>query len=461
MRFSAMKNNLALFVLPFICLFSSCNEEIKSFEWKKEDNYTMELTGFDKDVMPIAGYSGPSFSGVGATWDNPTTLKDDDVKKMWVDAKEAGFNTMYTLYWAERIYSESDIRYDEIHNNIIKNLSFADEVGLKYVVMDYVFDEYIEKNDVDGYREYIQKTGYLDHESFLGFVGKDEPTYDDFDILCERERMMEQVLPNYLFSGNLLPEYVDRFILNGHPYENYIDDYIEQVRPRYVSYDFYAPIGRFPQMRDNYFYQLAIIKEKCDKYGLPFWNFVLTSEHYDYRLITDAELYWQINTSLAYGVKGIQYFNFRTPLGDDYMRRGGSIINEYGERTTLFEAAKRINGYISTIDEILMNSSQQLTIGRGNNPCYFYYREEENKEFRELKDVNVTSGGVVVGCFDHQGKTVLFVSSNDVENSSAVSLSFSNKIRANLIGMDETKEAVGKNISLNIKPGEAYLVEIL
>ena len=108
------------------------------------------------------------------------------------------------------------------------------------------------------------------------------------------------------------PCYVSPSLIHYKGYDEFIADYLNEVKPDYLSYDYYAPLGEFPNMRDTYFYQLGLIRNIVQEQHLPFWCFVLTSKHYDYRLIKPSELYWQVNTSLAYGAKGIQYFNFKT-----------------------------------------------------------------------------------------------------------------------------------------------------
>ncbi len=43
--------------------------------------------------------------------------------------------------------------------------------------------------------------------------------------------------------------------------------------------------------------------------NIPFWTFVQTcSFNSGRRIPTEADILWQVNTALAYGAKGIQYF---------------------------------------------------------------------------------------------------------------------------------------------------------
>ena len=457
-----MKKIIIIFSLPILCLLTSC-ESVKSFSWQEEPNYKKEIHGLDKNTMPIAGFSGPTYSGRGSSNSNPYTLSDEDVRQQWVLAKEAGFNIMYPLYWAERIYDETQSDYESHHEHIMKNLRYASENDMKYVVYDNTYVNYAlsdSETAKEDYLSYLDKAGYLKEESFIGLLGRDEPYYEDFADLYKYNKFINEALPNYLFYLNMHPCYVSPSLIHYKGYDEFIADYLNEVKPDYLSYDYYAPLGEFPNMRDTYFYQLGLIRNVVQEQHLPFWCFVLTSKHYDYRLIKPSELYWQVNTSLAYGAKGIQYFNFKTPIEADYIDQGGSVIDADGNKTILFEPTKRINNYIAEIDDILMDSSHQLTIARGDKASYFYFGEEDNKSFRELQDISVSQGGVVIGCFDYHGNTVLFVSSNDIQNNTKATLKFKAKINGQCFGMNESHAFSSKRLSLDIAPGEAYLVQI-
>ena len=74
------------------------------------------------------------------------------------------------------------------------------------------------------------------------------------------------------------------------------------------------------QITSDYFYNWAVIREYSLKFGVPSWVFI-QSVDFDgsqvglaqRRRPTEAEILWQINVSLAYGAKGIQYFTYWTP----------------------------------------------------------------------------------------------------------------------------------------------------
>ena len=59
---------------------------------------------------------------------------------------------------------------------------------------------------------------------------------------------------------------------------------------------------------------------------------------------------WQINTALAYGAKGINYFTYQVPFqngqGEDWMGAesyGTAFVRHTGEKTAVYGYAQKIN----------------------------------------------------------------------------------------------------------------------
>jgi hypothetical protein len=71
--------------------------------------------------------------------------------------------------------------------------------------------------------------------------------------------------------------------------------------------------------------------------------FIQTLAYNNHREPTAAELLWQVNISLAYGAKGIQYFTYWTPEAARGEGFGPALITVDGKRTSRYYAAKEIN----------------------------------------------------------------------------------------------------------------------
>ena len=62
---------------------------------------------------------------------------------------------------------------------------------------------------------------------------------------------------------------------------------------------------------------------------------------------TDAQIRWQIFTSLAYGAKGVLYFCYWSPAGPGMFDRGGGVIyprGPMGSRDVLFKKGAHYEG---------------------------------------------------------------------------------------------------------------------
>ncbi len=66
------------------------------------------------------------------------------------------------------------------------------------------------------------------------------------------------------------------------------------------------------------------------------------------------EILWQVNTALAYGMKGIQYFTFWQPLVDGVWR--GGMIAPDGEKYPQYYYVQNANRQIQLCQHLLMNS---------------------------------------------------------------------------------------------------------
>ena len=61
---------------------------------------------------------------------------------------------------------------------------------------------------------------------------------------------------------------------------------------------------------------------------------------------TEAQIRWQIFTSLAYGAKGVLYFCYFSPAGHGMFARGGGVIYPRGPMETLDVMFKQGSHYL-------------------------------------------------------------------------------------------------------------------
>ncbi|MBK7630784.1 MAG: hypothetical protein IPJ23_08780 [Ignavibacteriales bacterium] len=137
------------------------------------------------------------------------------------------------------------------------------------------------------------------------------------DDYADIDRMVEQIRTDSSFNKkldfvNLFPNYWDG-TPTAEDYEKYIDAFItsQKFKPRVLCFDNYPLLKtEFGGFRNNYYSNLDIIRKKSLEYNIPFWMVVLSSEHLSYKKPTFEEISFQVYSALAYGAKGIGYYQY-------------------------------------------------------------------------------------------------------------------------------------------------------
>ncbi len=409
-------------------------------KWQESDCYSYSINSLGKTVMPIGGWCAP-------------TNGYNDLEQFKI-AKESGINILYGLY------ENTSLNPTEVK----RALGYADEAGLKYFVRDPSLYAYSE--DAEDFKSHVNE--YSKYESFAGMLVMDEPGANQFQTLATTQKLFRQYYSDYCHFVNLFPIYAScaQFENRGTQeaqtdmtFDEYLTKYIETVKPKFVSYDYYPCSGKYPALSSSYFEQLYVVSEICNKYKIPFWSFIQTCDFGGRsRVPNEAEIKWQVNTALAYGAKGIQYFCYFIPTEFESAGYSGCLIDGSGNKTSLFEPVKRINAQISSMDEILMKSTLVNKMVFGDSPAPFV---EENlpTSFREIKSI-VTEGDLFVGCFDYNGKSVFYFVNNNTQESLDAIITFTSEIEANAYGIDGISQVKGEETLINLAPGDAIMYEL-
>lgn len=413
-------------------------------------------------VMPIAGFDGPT-----------GTLVNDTV---FGYMKELGINTL--------VHDANDISDVTLGTVPMDNLKLAEKYGIGV----YVTDGHIRAGgNYLSTAEMVKRVGlYSAYQSFLGVHVIDEPGTPSYKSTSSR------LLADYtdgitLFKNyaningyvNLFPYHTDDQDISETVYNNYLSDAVN-AGVDVISYDNY-PVGKgktlviFTTKKTNYegFYRnLKLARAKSIDSGKPFWTFAQVGDGFsdentqniDTSLLpTAAEMQWEINASLAFGSKGIQYYSVVQPEQYakntdgtyDYTRSG--LISANGEKNTrYFDAAKSINNYIAAIDEVLMNSENEALIINDENASEYV---TGTSEYGEVQSVN--GKNALVGCFNYFGKTALLVVNCDVSNQQTITLNFKGAQSVKVIEHDcstDMSNSQVESLALIIGAGQSALV---
>lgn len=423
------------------------------------------------DVMPIGGWWGPyETESDSINLQEPVELISDRIYRLLA---EAGIN----------VITVTDKTYLPGRDNAV--IDRVMELSAKYKIGTYVQEKTIRNIDnVQDMRALVDKI--YEYENCIGIFSVDEPGNDKFDMLADLfEVYYAAGYENKDIYTNILPEGARTYTGGtGEPitYDEYVTQFLDKVKPRFLSYDSY-PFGYENQGVDNltgFFHNLSYIYGAAKSRNIPFWAFVQTGGQWEAQVgkpseplfPDEGETLWNVNVLLAYGAKCIQYFTLVQPahFADagqefDYTRSG--MIGAAGNINRWYWYAQKANRQISAIDHVLMNATNMGVIAAGERIEKNVRGEEKLtdesgkalRSFRELE--NITGEEVMVGCFDHKGKTALYIVNNDVEKNNEITLNFSKKYGYNVYQNAEKTSVTGKNMNLSLAPGEGVLVELL
>jgi hypothetical protein len=292
---------------------------------------TAAVDAADAEQLPILG--GPDFP-IGIFW--PPHPFQASVAR-YREITDAGFTFMIT----------GNYQLDEASTR--QALDLADQVGLKVLVAgdprlnalaqhltvtdDRTVASSITTADAASWIR-DSMAAYSPYASFAGFNVYDEPARSRFRNVGALNSVLRSAAPALLPYAN-----INRG--NGDTYRAFVRNYLETVRPSMISFD------RYPILTEGldtaYFETWAIIREAALTAGIPAWTYIQSTGFNDHPIPTAGELAWQINTSLAYGCKGIQYFTYWTPdpaRGEGYTQ---ALITTDGNKTPLYTTATTLN----------------------------------------------------------------------------------------------------------------------
>jgi len=208
---------------------------------------------------------------------------------------------------------------------------------------------------------------YGSHPATYGYFIIDEPSADRFPALGKVSQELQRQDPRHLPYINLLPTYASPEQLGTPTYAEHLDRFLRLVRPAVLSYDHYALL-KDGSDRLDYFENLGLIREYGLRYGVPTWNIILSLPHLGYRDPSEAEMRWQVYTSLAYGIKGLMWFTYWTMPEWETDFGGIGIVNARGEPARLYPIVRQLNGEARVLGRTLLGLTSTGVYHTGQVP---------------------------------------------------------------------------------------------
>ncbi len=413
------------------------------------------------DVMPIGGYYGPAAdieAGDGRK------LLDHYTDEVFSKIAETGVNLV--------LYPNAD--YKDMKKYVIKQL----ELGEKYNLGFYIYDQVVcepNPNSPISIEELDKRIAeYCDYPAFCGVYVIDEPQDETSGIVDKHLSKFVDVYQKLAKLGvtgsvNLGP------IKKGseaeyQSYREFVERLCSTCYPQYLCFDYYVWDG--DTTTEGYFYNMSIIREMAEKYNIPWWSFIQAGGSWnDGGARFDSEPYvhegrfqWNVNTTLACGAKGISYFpmiqpsKFAWALSEEFDFQRNGLLGAYGNKTQWWYYAQTANKQITAVDSVLMNAVNKGIIVTGKqakqDTANFAF-VMEGDSWRELKSVE---GNTLIGCFNYNGKTALYVTNYESEYAQKITLNLQDTYKMTITHNAKEKNVKTDKLVLDMMAGEGALI---
>ncbi len=464
----------------------------KKGEPKAYNALTFDAIGGD-EVMPIGGFYVPFASGGSVDGHTmPDFLTDEVFQKL----EDCGINTF--------AYSEDRWSTGAANGNIVKALELCERHNIGYFVGTYYILAQLgnhttrfplEDMDLTGLQKLIDEiSDGGKRKSVLGLLANDEPfpheaeninKYTDaFYRLPNVKEHGYNVYMNALGYWEGKNSFYNNMIDKPMTYDEYMDVYFSaenHVKMLSVTqYPYTSAQTDESQISTMLFSELARYRQYAKKYNVAPWRMLQAGGQWNDEAAwiesvspypNEAELLFDVNTSLAFGAKAIQYFPLIQPMHFAYEKGGtydftnrNGLIGADGNLTRWYFYAKRANTQVKAVDHVLMKSSSEGILVHGDMPTKYMVTDVDlvgdvilpGSSFRELS--SITGDDCFVGCFDYKGGTALYCVNYSRKNKANVDLNFDNTYRYQVVQRGVSADVVGNYVPLILDAGEAALI---
>lgn len=301
---------------------------------------------------------------------------------------------------------DSGIAIYEQYAETPKALELSEQAGIKYLVRDASSNTSIGSivgytgNFAEEYPDGIPQAwaddiksrmnAYAQKSSFGGIMASDEPGAAFFGNIAVAARWFEENYPGYEYYVNLLPYGAGAAQLGGYAgegaaeknaayegragYEKHLNEFIEIVKPQYLSYDYYAQTydstGN-PKLGIMFLANLEIYANAAKANGLSFQNFLLTMGHMNYRTPSNYDdLAWQVYNSMAYGCRGFKTFTYWTTMSPEADITNG-LIDHYGNRTQTYYSMQQLISEVRAMEDVYNSFDWEETVAYVADEDYY------------------------------------------------------------------------------------------
>ncbi len=244
------------------------------------------------------------------------------------------------------------------------------------------------------YEEMVEDVVGNDLQQCLGYYVKDEASVTELPTYAEAVQLLKELDDTRFSFSSLFPNYAGAANLGG-SYEEYVQNWVDLVGTEnleYLIFDHY-PFTAYEDVRASFFSDLETVRKvayennRMKTTGCPqlgWWNGM--------RKPTMDEVRWDYSAHLAYGMKGLIQFNWAAP-DNRPIEEGGEgmrdfVLDQYGNRTELYEPCQILNWQTRQIGQILMkfdvahayHTGTEIAMGVETLPKSFVFQPDSSAD---------------------------------------------------------------------------------
>lgn len=293
------------------------------------------------------------------------------------------------------------------------------------------------------------------YPEIIAWFLRDEPVMAGFKQLAQFRDSVYATDSTRLVYLNLFPRMVEPKALGTETYDDYLREFVKQIRLPMISYDMY-PIHETgdgeARLLPMLFTNLESARRVSKEYSIPFWAFCLSTAHTPYPVPRPAHLEVEAFSALAYGAQCIQYFTYWQPVSKRWNFHHAPI-DKYGKRTDVYYMVRDLNREIQALAPVFLGA-EVIDVSHTGDSI-----PEDTHRLTILPQpfISLTSDGegVLVSHLRNNSKQYLMIVNRDILNAQKVNLKIGSKSVRQI--MPDGNAVKIKTTSPVIEPGRYVL----
>ena len=384
----------------------------------------------------------------------PRTASVADYRTIFTNLKAAGLNR------AELTFISSQA--------LEAGLKVAEETGMKIMAQDTsVFSGIADKAPKIIKHKIVDKVNELKRFSMLdAYYVWDEPFDKDFDKVATINQILTEADPTRLAFSVIFPSYgvynweTGAYNWDDNSYTRYVNGYLDKVNPDIVSFDYYpyrANLANVDIIQNDIWKDFGYIRKQVLQRNKSLWFYIQAVNLIAGQpsIINVERIRAQMYAALAYGVKGISYFN-------SY----GSLLNDVFEKTVMYDDLMQVNKEVKNIGNVLLNKKSEKLYHTGNTITEQLRNAYFLDKLSDSEIIKSAPNDLIIGIFPGKGVNDKYVlisnKSHTATINGEVALKTSRKIIAynKSTNTENTIEKLTNKFQLNLLPGEGKLYRL-